>query len=86
VINAPKLSFIGSIKFLFWKSPDSPACPYHLSKFEFGIADSHGDDVPKESMQAVKERKDTSGTLEVRNSNPLPSNYRRLVMKILAIP
>jgi transposase len=36
-------------------------------------------------MQAVRERKDTSGTLEVRSSTPLQSNYRRLVMKILAI-
>jgi hypothetical protein len=36
-------------------------------------------------MQAVRERKDTSGTLEVRSSTALQSNYRRLVMKILAI-
>lgn len=36
-------------------------------------------------MQAVRERKDTSGTLEFRNSTPLQSNYRRLVMKILVI-
>jgi hypothetical protein len=39
----------------------------------------------KESMQAVRERKDTSDILEEVLSL-LSINYRRLVMKILAIP
>ena len=33
----------------------------------------------KESMQAVRKRKDTSGILEVTSSNPLQNNDRRLV-------
>jgi hypothetical protein len=36
-------------------------------------------------MQAVRERKDPSGILEVRSSTLLQNNDRRLVMKILAI-